>query len=96
MATKIYPSYYNKKLGNLRVTCYDVIELMTEDIVYPFEAFCIGNVIKYLWRYKMKNGIEDLMKAQTYLTEIINKMESDGKCNTHTEDGTTHTGCAST
>ena len=29
--------------------------------------FCIGNVVKYLARYKFKNGIEDLKKAQQYL-----------------------------
>ena len=91
MPLEFYPTYYKKKLGNLAVSCYDVIELITEDITDPFEAFCIGNVVKYLWRYKMKNGVEDLKKAQTYLTETINKMERGIQCKSPIEDGTTYT-----
>jgi len=30
-----------------------------------------GNVIKYVTRYKNKGGIEDLRKAQHYLTKLI-------------------------
>ena len=30
-----------------------------------------GNVIKYVTRYKNKNGIEDLRKAQHYLAKLI-------------------------
>jgi len=36
--------------------------------------FCEGNVIKYVSRYKMKNGIEDLKKAKHYLEILINKI----------------------
>lgn len=32
-----------------------------------FEAYCIGNVLKYVSRYREKGGIEDLRKAQVYL-----------------------------
>lgn len=35
--------------------------------------FNIGNAIKYLWRYKHKNGIEDLKKAIWYINDQINK-----------------------
>ena len=35
--------------------------------------FCEGNVIKYVSRYKEKNGIEDLEKAKHYLQILINK-----------------------
>ena len=37
-------------------------------------GFCVGNVIKYVCRYKSKNGIEDLKKAKHYL-EILIDME---------------------
>lgn len=37
----------------------------------PFEAFCIGNAIKYSWRFSKKNGIEDLEKAIWYLGKVI-------------------------
>lgn len=30
-----------------------------------------GNVVKYVSRWKNKNGIEDLMKAQHYLAKLI-------------------------
>jgi hypothetical protein len=30
-----------------------------------------GNCIKYLARYRDKNGIEDLMKAQHYLAKLL-------------------------
>jgi hypothetical protein len=35
------------------------------------EAFCIGNAFKYLLRYKLKNGAEDLKKARYYLDKAI-------------------------
>lgn len=39
-------------------------------------GFCVGNVIKYVCRYKSKNGIEDLKKAKHYL-EILIDLEND-------------------
>lgn len=36
-----------------------------------FVGFLQGNVLKYMLRYKDKNGIEDLKKAKTYLTWLI-------------------------
>ena len=33
--------------------------------------FLEGNVIKYITRYKMTNGLEDLEKAQWYLNQLI-------------------------
>lgn len=34
-------------------------------------GFCEGNVIKYVTRYKDKNGIADLQKARHYLDILI-------------------------
>lgn len=34
-------------------------------------SFLEGNIIKYITRYKYKNGLEDLMKAQWYLAKLI-------------------------
>ncbi len=42
-----------------------------------------GNVIKYLSRWRKKNGIADLMKAKHYI-ELLIELESrkaDGDCN---------------
>ena len=36
-----------------------------------FEYYLQGNIMKYLWRYRYKNGIEDLNKAKWYLDKLI-------------------------
>lgn len=36
-----------------------------------------GNIIKYVCRYKSKNGVEDLKKAQHYLQMLIEQEERD-------------------
>jgi len=61
------PSRYNKR-GKLE--CWDVI--LDQEM-----NFLEGNVLKYLWRYKEKNGIEDLKKARVYLDKLI--LESGNK-----------------
>ena len=33
-----------------------------------------GNIVKYICRYKTKNGLEDLEKANYYLNELINEV----------------------
>lgn len=38
-------------------------------------GFCVGNVIKYVTRYKDKNGIADLEKAKHYI-ELLIELES--------------------
>jgi len=35
------------------------------------EGYLQGNIMKYLWRYRYKNGLEDLEKAQWYLNKLI-------------------------
>jgi hypothetical protein len=61
------PSRYNKR-GSLE--CWDVI--LDQEM-----NFLEGNVLKYIWRYKEKNGIEDLKKARVYLDKLI--LESEKK-----------------
>lgn len=38
-------------------------------------TWCISNVIKYVSRYKRKNGLEDLKKAAWYLNNEIERIE---------------------
>lgn len=33
--------------------------------------FCEGNVVKYVTRYKFKDGLEDLKKARFYIDKLI-------------------------
>jgi len=40
-----------------------------------FESYIVGNITKYISRYKFKNGIEDLKKAEFYLKRLITEVE---------------------
>lgn len=60
--------------------CIDVLEDVLKDCK-GIDAFCIGNAIKYLWRYNHKNGLEDLKKARWYLNKIINNIDNALKSN---------------
>lgn len=41
-----------------------------------YEGFLIGNELKYLSRYKLKNGKEDLSKSAWYHKELEKEYES--------------------
>lgn len=56
------------------VECIDAIEAATVNLT-GIEAVCTGNVIKYSWRWKLKNGVEDLKKAAWYLHKLIKKLD---------------------
>lgn len=62
------PPHYNKS----GVECIDAIAAATED---GFEWYLQGNIMKYVWRYRYKNGTEDLKKAQWYLAKLIEEVE---------------------
>lgn len=49
---------------------FDVLadDLLTDD---QYEGFLIGNIYKYIKRYKEKGGITDLEKARVYLDTLI-------------------------
>lgn len=67
----INPSHYK----NGKVECIDALESATINKT-GLEAVCTANVIKYLWRYEDKNGLEDIKKAQWYLNKLISHVES--------------------
>ena len=62
------PSHYNQS----GIECIDAIKASLGD---SYQDYCKGNVMKYLWRYKYKNGIEDLKKAQWYLNSMVESVE---------------------
>mgnify|MGYP003341281057 CR=1 FL=1 len=39
--------------------------------------FCEGNVIKYICRWRAKNGREDLLKARHYIDILIQNLDND-------------------
>ena len=51
------------------------MEAFTEDMA-GYEAVCTSNVLKYICRWKKKNGLEDLKKAEWYLKRLIEHIES--------------------
>ena len=58
--------------GNIE--CIDAIqEALTPE---EFAGFCKGNVLKYTWRERRKNGLEDLKKARYYLDRLIKAKEA--------------------
>ena len=40
-------------------------------------GFCEGNIVKYIARWKAKNGIEDLKKARWYIDFLIESIENE-------------------
>ena len=59
-----HPKHYNQA----GIECIDAIKAATGD---GFENYLQGNIIKYIWRYQYKNGVEDLKKAQWYINKLI-------------------------
>jgi len=57
----INPQHYRQ--GNI-----EVIDFILDQNFSYLE----GNIIKYVSRYKYKNGLEDLKKAHWYLERLIN------------------------
>lgn len=52
------------------IECIDALKAATVDLT-GIEAVCTANAIKYLWRWKHKNGVEDLNKAMWYIKRLI-------------------------
>lgn len=66
-----HPGHYNQ--GGIE--CIDAIAAATVELKGE-EAFCTGNALKYLWRWKGKAGVEDLRKARWYIDRMINRLEA--------------------
>lgn len=66
-----HPAHYKSETG---LEAIDVIEAFTFDLK-GVEAFDAGNALKYLCRWKSKNGLQDLKKAKWYLEHLINHVE---------------------
>lgn len=43
----------------------------------PVQAVYVANILKYVWRYREKNGMQDLMKARWYLDELMKEVGRD-------------------
>tara|TARA_R110000787_G_scaffold240026_1_gene346241 strand:- start:60 stop:353 length:294 start_codon:yes stop_codon:yes gene_type:complete len=69
----VNPKHYKSDKG---LECIDCIEGVVQDLV-GVEATDTGNIMKYLWRWKNKDGVNDLKKAKWYLEHLIAHVEDD-------------------
>ena len=65
-----HPKHYTQ--GGIE--CIDALKAATVG-KRGIEAVCVANVIKYLWRYEEKNGIEDVRKAKWYIERLLKELE---------------------
>ena len=66
-----HPPHYQSETG---MEVIDVIEAFTFDLK-GIEATDTGNILKYMCRWKHKNGLQDLKKARWYLDHLIKHVE---------------------
>lgn len=57
------------------IECIDVIKAATQDLT-GMEAVCTANIIKYIFRWKDKNGIVDVKKCKWYVERLIQELEN--------------------
>lgn len=68
---KIHPNHFKHQ----KIETIDMLEDQLDK--EALEGFFKGIIIKYLLRYKYKNGLEDLKKANYYLDRFINRLKSE-------------------
>ena len=56
-----------------KIECVDAIEAALSAQTDPVAGWLTGQIIKYLWRFPQKNGVEDLEKARWYLDRLIER-----------------------
>ena len=68
-----HPAHYTQ--GG--VECIEAIASATVGLE-GIEAHCTACAIKYLWRWKRKNGAEDLHKAKWYIDYLLDIIQKEG------------------
>lgn len=67
----VNPTHY--KAGEIE--CITAIESATVN-KKGIEAVCVGNIMRYIWRYEAKGGLEDVKKAKWYIEKLIEVLEN--------------------
>lgn len=65
-----HPKHYE---GSTSLECIECMRVTFGD--KAVHNFCLCNAFKYLWRYKNKNGAEDIKKAKWYLDYVWHDIE---------------------
>ena len=68
-----HPAHYE---ASTSIECIEAMELIFD--WYDVQTFCLCNAFKYIWRYKQKNGLEDLDKAQWYINHAVQLYTDNG------------------
>ena len=63
------PPHYNKGA----IECIDAIEAMLTHEEYV--GYLRGNSLKYRWRFRYKNGVQDLEKAKWYEQRLMETLK---------------------
>ena len=64
-----HPSHYTQ--GGIE--CIEAIKASMNGVQY--QGYLKGNCMKYIWRWRIKGGVEDLKKARVYLDWLIGTIE---------------------
>lgn len=65
------PSHYTS--GGIETIDYMKAKMSDEQ----YKGYLLGNVIKYTSRFQIKNGLQDLEKAQWYLDRLVGLMKNE-------------------
>lgn len=65
-----HPTHYTQG----EVECIDAIKAAVKGL-NGIEAVCVANAMKYLWRWKQKNGRKDIEKAKWYIDRLLKETE---------------------
>ena len=78
-----HPKHY---ADSCSIECIDsmLVAFGAEDVA----KYCVINAYKYIWRYKAKNGVEDLKKAEWYLNMFDICIEKYGIYGSYVSKGT--------
>lgn len=88
MSSPIEPDHYIR--GG--ISCAEAVEAMCgyEGTIGYWE----GTILAYLWRWREKNGVEDLRKAKRcveFLIELAERVDSDARAEEHQQQRCTTT-----
>ncbi|MGB0809970.1 MAG: DUF3310 domain-containing protein [Candidatus Puniceispirillaceae bacterium] len=59
-----HPEHYTSG----EIECLDAIKAALGE---NYKYYVQGNLLKYIWRFPLKNGMQDLQKAQFYLNDLL-------------------------
>ena len=68
-----HPAHYALPGG---IECFDV--MLAVFGVAAMQLYCVINAFKYLFRFRRKNGTEDVKKARWYIDKYIELKEKEG------------------